>query len=250
MSLSASELQPMIDRIAKAAAAISGKEFAVPAGLSAEAQVKLLEQFTDSLCGPAPKSAETKVAEKPAEKPVEKPKAVEKPAEKPKVEAKPVEKPKVEAAKPKVEEKPKVEVKKVETKPVETPKKVEAPKVTASSPVNKPTNTPTPVKPVATPAKVETKAAVTTTPAKVAASPAKVEAKPAVVASPTSANPGSLHSWEELKKVAVPAGVDKQNKEIYLLDADFQKAFAMDKAAFAKLPVWKKSELKKKAGLF
>jgi hypothetical protein len=256
MSLSASDLQPLIDRIAKSAASISGKAFSVPTGLSAEDQVKLLEQFTDELCGPAPKSAEVKQAEKPAEKP----KTVEKPAEKPKVEekakieAKPAEKPKVEAAKP--AEKPKVEA----AKPADKPK-TEAPKQSPASPTNtanKPatTNT-TPAKttttaPANTPAKVASSPAKTTTPATTtpAAVPAKATSPPPANKPATTATAGATFTWEELKKLNVPDGVDKANKEIHLTDAEFQKAFAMDKAAFAKLPVWKKTDMKKKAGLF
>lgn len=46
------------------------------------------------------------------------------------------------------------------------------------------------------------------------------------------------------------ADVDASKKELYLSEADFQKAFGMDYAAFSKLPGWKKTNLKKKAGLF
>jgi hypothetical protein len=45
-------------------------------------------------------------------------------------------------------------------------------------------------------------------------------------------------------------GVDLAKREIYLSDADFQANFGMDKEAWGKLAGWKKTGLKKKAGLF
>jgi hypothetical protein len=48
----------------------------------------------------------------------------------------------------------------------------------------------------------------------------------------------------------VPAGVDASKKESSLSDADFQKHFGMDKAAFAKMPGWKQKGAKSKLRLF
>jgi hypothetical protein len=39
-------------------------------------------------------------------------------------------------------------------------------------------------------------------------------------------------------------------KEAYLSDSAFQEAFGMDKAAFAALPLWRRQQQKKAAGLF
>jgi hypothetical protein len=49
---------------------------------------------------------------------------------------------------------------------------------------------------------------------------------------------------------ALPNGIDPSKREQYLSDTDFEKIFAMDNAAFARLPSWKKTTLKKRAGLF
>ena len=59
--------------------------------------------------------------------------------------------------------------------------------------------------------------------------------------------PPPLYSLRD--KAKVPAGVDRGRKETYLSDSDFQEAFGMDKAAFAKLPKWKQVNAKKKAQL-
>ena len=48
----------------------------------------------------------------------------------------------------------------------------------------------------------------------------------------------------------LPAGVDASQRQNYLSDAEFQSVFGMDKAAFEKLPGWKKTAAKKKADLF
>ncbi|XP_068758253.1 uncharacterized protein [Montipora capricornis] len=58
------------------------------------------------------------------------------------------------------------------------------------------------------------------------------------------------YSLEELKKKPSPEGVDPSRLEAYLNEDDFQKAFNMTRAAFDVLPMWKKTNLKKKAGLF
>ena len=49
---------------------------------------------------------------------------------------------------------------------------------------------------------------------------------------------------------SAPAGVDPAKKETYLSDVDFQANFAMGKAEFAAMPLWKRQAAKKKAGLF
>jgi len=57
------------------------------------------------------------------------------------------------------------------------------------------------------------------------------------------------YSYEDLKKRPLPGTVDGGILENYLVDADFPKAFNMDKAAFMDLPAWKRKHYKKKAGL-
>jgi len=58
------------------------------------------------------------------------------------------------------------------------------------------------------------------------------------------------YSFEDLKKRPLPSTVDASVLENYLVEADFQKAFKMDKAAFMALPAWKRNDSKKKSGLF
>jgi len=48
----------------------------------------------------------------------------------------------------------------------------------------------------------------------------------------------------------VPAGVDPSIKELYLADAEFQKMFKMDKAAWVGQQKWKKDQAKKSNKLF
>ena len=48
----------------------------------------------------------------------------------------------------------------------------------------------------------------------------------------------------------IPADVDPSKKESYLSDAEFEKKFGCDRAAFESSPSWKKVVLKKKVGLF
>lgn len=45
-------------------------------------------------------------------------------------------------------------------------------------------------------------------------------------------------------------GLDPRNLELYLTDRDFAAAFGMDRERYEKLPQWRKSNLKKKAGIF
>lgn len=58
------------------------------------------------------------------------------------------------------------------------------------------------------------------------------------------------YSLEELKQKPAPEGVDPSRLETYLSADDFQKAFNMTRSAFDALPMWKKTNLRKKAGLF
>jgi len=51
-------------------------------------------------------------------------------------------------------------------------------------------------------------------------------------------------------KIRLPKEIDRSRLQDYLSDADFQTTFKMDKAAFTKLPAWKKNNVKKAAKLF
>ena len=44
--------------------------------------------------------------------------------------------------------------------------------------------------------------------------------------------------------------MDASRREEYLSDEDFQQVFRMDRDAFAKLPAWKRKNLKTSAKLF
>jgi len=75
----------------------------------------------------------------------------------------------------------------------------------------------------------------------------------ASVAPPAAgAGPGTaFYTYDALKDgKSVPAGVDPENRELYLADDVFLKMFKMDKATFSKLPGWKKKRLRQKVGLF
>ncbi|TPX30793.1 hypothetical protein SmJEL517_g05708 [Synchytrium microbalum] len=52
------------------------------------------------------------------------------------------------------------------------------------------------------------------------------------------------------KKDELPPGVDPNRIEDFMSPEDLQKVFKMDKDKFSALPLWKRTELKKKAGLF
>jgi len=58
------------------------------------------------------------------------------------------------------------------------------------------------------------------------------------------------YTYEELKKRPLPTTVDPTLLENYLADAEFQKALNMTKDAFMALPAWKRTDAKKKAGLY
>ncbi|KAL5456970.1 hypothetical protein EMCRGX_G034199 [Ephydatia muelleri] len=55
---------------------------------------------------------------------------------------------------------------------------------------------------------------------------------------------------EELKKRPLPEGVDPAKLEVYLCDEEFDKIFKMSREEFVQQPIWKKTTLKKQAGLF
>lgn len=55
---------------------------------------------------------------------------------------------------------------------------------------------------------------------------------------------------EELKKRPLPEGVDPAKLEVYLCDEEFDKVFKMSREEFGQQPIWKKTTLKKQAGLF
>ena len=53
-----------------------------------------------------------------------------------------------------------------------------------------------------------------------------------------------------LQHAPFPDGVEAHKREMYLSDADFEEAFGMTKGEWAKMPSWKKSNMKKKLSLF
>jgi Villin headpiece domain len=55
---------------------------------------------------------------------------------------------------------------------------------------------------------------------------------------------------EALKNMKGSNGIDPALKEKYLSDEQFKEAFGMDKAAFAAMPLWRRQQKKKDAGLF
>eukprot|EP01094_Clydonella_sp_ATCC50884_P020944 TRINITY_DN447_c0_g1_i7.p1 TRINITY_DN447_c0_g1~~TRINITY_DN447_c0_g1_i7.p1 ORF type:complete len:1014 (-),score=268.30 TRINITY_DN447_c0_g1_i7:199-3240(-) len=57
-------------------------------------------------------------------------------------------------------------------------------------------------------------------------------------------------SYAELKQDPLPSGVDPTKLETYLSDGEFEEVFAMSKAEFRKLPVWKVEKMKQSVGLF
>jgi hypothetical protein len=59
---------------------------------------------------------------------------------------------------------------------------------------------------------------------------------------------GSTYTLEQLKKK--PTELDNTKLETYLSETDFKKHFGMSKAEFAKLPGWKKTDMKKKLQLY
>jgi len=85
---------------------------------------------------------------------------------------------------------------------------------------------------------------------------AKLRAAKGVQASPSSVRQAaSVYSNDRKHPIAdlqkgVPEGVDPSRKEDYLSDADFETVFKMKRDAFAKMPAWKKDNLKKSTNMF
>uniref|UniRef100_A0AAY4B097 HP domain-containing protein n=1 Tax=Denticeps clupeoides TaxID=299321 RepID=A0AAY4B097_9TELE len=74
-----------------------------------------------------------------------------------------------------------------------------------------------------------------------------------VSASQSSAGNSGTYSPEQLLNKnpnELPAGVDPNRREAYLSDADFESVLGSSRADFQRLPKWRQSDLKKKAGLF
>lgn len=61
---------------------------------------------------------------------------------------------------------------------------------------------------------------------------------------------GATFPCESLKGMGKSDGIDPTKKENYLDDVEFEKLFAMTRAAFGELKLWKQQDLKKKAGLY
>lgn len=68
-------------------------------------------------------------------------------------------------------------------------------------------------------------------------------------ASAPSAQPLEFYPFERVKAGDIP-GMDKAQRENYLDDATFKEKLGSDRDAFAKLPKWKRDEIKKKVGIF
>lgn len=83
-----------------------------------------------------------------------------------------------------------------------------------------------------------------------AANPEPVEEAPAPAPAPApvAASFSETKTLAELK--AGCDGIDINNKQNYLSDAEFQSTFGTDKAGFAAMPKWKQQAAKKKNGLF
>jgi len=64
--------------------------------------------------------------------------------------------------------------------------------------------------------------------------------------------PGFSFSYAELSNSAseLPEGVDPSRREMYLHEADFEKALGRPRAEFEQLRPWRQGQLKKAAGLF
>eukprot|EP00457_Paulinella_chromatophora_P005719 gb/GEZN01005736.1/.p1 GENE.gb/GEZN01005736.1/~~gb/GEZN01005736.1/.p1 ORF type:complete len:524 (-),score=104.11 gb/GEZN01005736.1/:76-1647(-) len=92
--------------------------------------------------------------------------------------------------------------------------------------------------------------AASATPEKKAATPPAPAPAPARAAKNEAPIGQTYYSYDALKGLNLPPGVNKNKKEIYLDDATFASLFQMDRAAFEKLPEWKKKRLKQKVNLF
>lgn len=60
----------------------------------------------------------------------------------------------------------------------------------------------------------------------------------------------TLSVLQEKDPEKLPSEVDPVCKEVYLHDSEFERVFKMERSAYESLPVWKRQDLKKKAGLF
>ena len=58
-----------------------------------------------------------------------------------------------------------------------------------------------------------------------------------------------FYPYEQLRDNC-PSGVDRSLREHYLSDADFEALFGVDKATFFAQPKWKRTQAKKRHGLF
>eukprot|EP01111_Echinosteliopsis_oligospora_P007579 TRINITY_DN22807_c0_g1_i1.p1 TRINITY_DN22807_c0_g1~~TRINITY_DN22807_c0_g1_i1.p1 ORF type:complete len:161 (-),score=26.24 TRINITY_DN22807_c0_g1_i1:27-509(-) len=63
-----------------------------------------------------------------------------------------------------------------------------------------------------------------------------------------------FYTSEKLKQLladkTLPKDMDSKNLQNYLSEEEFMKCMGMDRAAFASLPAWKQTNLKKSSGLF
>ena len=86
--------------------------------------------------------------------------------------------------------------------------------------------------------------------AEAAAKEAAEESTAAAAAEVPTVASGDTFSCEALKGMGKADGIDPTKKENYLDDAEFEKLFAMARAAFGELKLWKQQDLKKKVGLY
>ncbi|KAL4423562.1 hypothetical protein ABPG77_004602 [Micractinium sp. CCAP 211/92] len=77
------------------------------------------------------------------------------------------------------------------------------------------------------------------------------EAAPPVQAVEVKVKPGEkTFGYDELKALRAESGIDMTRKEAYLSDAEFEKVFGKDRAAFQALPAWRQQMAKKDKGLW
>lgn len=75
-------------------------------------------------------------------------------------------------------------------------------------------------------------------------------ATPGKSAGTSMANGVRSYRYEVLKGSEVPPDVDVSEKEKHLSEQDFESVFQMNKGSFDELPKWRRTSLKKQAGLF
>jgi len=81
----------------------------------------------------------------------------------------------------------------------------------------------------------------------------KGHAPPPPGGNPTSTVNGHgirCYRYEVLKGSEVPPDVDVAEKEKHLSEQDFESVFQMSKDSFDELPKWRRTSMKKEAGLF